>query len=87
MRLVVWYPIKLATIFLRCIPVLLRGRNNRALINLDLRQQLATCPEGIQAPDRFRRARLEGISVTAWSEVIVEPDSVICWCRIDSRLY
>jgi hypothetical protein len=37
-----WHLFKLATIFLRCIPAFFRSRNEQALVELGLRQQLAT---------------------------------------------
>jgi hypothetical protein len=37
-----WHPLKLATVFLRCIPAFFRSQNKQALVELALRQQLAT---------------------------------------------
>jgi len=42
MRLAMRHLLKLATICLRCSPALVRGRSKRAIIELALRQQLAT---------------------------------------------
>jgi hypothetical protein len=37
-----WHLLKLTTIFLRCIPALFRSQEKQALVELALRQQLAT---------------------------------------------
>ncbi len=37
-----WHLLKLAMTFLRCIPALFRSRNEQELIEIALRQQLAT---------------------------------------------
>ena len=37
-----WHWLKLATIFLRCIPVFFRSRGGQAIVELTLRQQLTT---------------------------------------------
>ena len=42
MHLAMWQLLRLTTIFLRCVPALFRSRNEQALVELALRQQLAT---------------------------------------------
>jgi len=41
MHLVMWQLLRLTTIFLRCVPGFFRSRNEQALVELALRQQLA----------------------------------------------
>jgi len=42
MLLAMWHLLKLATTLFRCVPAFIRSRNEQALIELALRQQLAT---------------------------------------------
>ena len=85
--------LRLTTIFLRCVPALFRSRNNQAIVELALRQQLATYalkgPKPlITSVDRTFWVFLSRI----WSEwkenlVIVQPDTVVRWHRKGFRLY
>jgi hypothetical protein len=45
MHLAMGHRVKLATIFLRCIPAFFRSRNEQVIVELALRQQLATFSE------------------------------------------
>jgi hypothetical protein len=87
------HPLKLVTIFLRCIPASFRSRNEQALVELALRQQLATFAlkgpkPRITPSDRafwvFRSTIWSG-----WKDalVIVQPDSAAHWHRKRFRLY
>ena len=42
MHLAMWPLLKFVTLLLRCIPAFFRSRNNQAIVELALRQQLAT---------------------------------------------
>jgi len=93
MLLAMWHLLKFATALFRCIPAFFRSRNEQALIELALRQQLATYaqrgPEPrITAVDRAFWAFLS----RSWSGrkevlVIVQPDTVVRWHRKGFRLY
>ena len=50
MRLAMRNLLKLATIFLRCIPAFFRSRSRQAIVELALRQQLATFAEKGRRP-------------------------------------
>ena len=45
-----WHRLKLASIFLRCIPAFFRSRSRQAIVELALRQQLATFAEKGRRP-------------------------------------
>jgi hypothetical protein len=75
--------LRLTTSFLRCVPALFRSRNNQAVVELALRQQLATFalkrPEPrITWADRNFWIFLSRIWL-GWKEalVIVQPDTVV----------
>ncbi len=93
MRFALCQLLRLATIFLRCFPAFFRSRNEQALIELALRQQLATYAQRgpkprITSVDRIFWALLSRIW-SGWKEnlVIVQPDTVVRWHRTSFRLY
>ena len=82
MRLDMRQLLKLATIALRCIPALFRSRSKQAIVELALRQQLATFSEKGRHPritpvDRGFWVMLSR-TWSGWKEVlvIVQPDTV-----------
>jgi len=88
-----WPLLKFVMLLLRCIPAFLRSRNNQAIVELALRQQLATYAlkgpkPRITSVDRIFWAFLSRIW-SGWREVlvIVQPDTVIRWHRTSFRLY
>jgi len=85
--------LKLATIFLRCIPAFFRSRNEQVIVELALRQQLATFTEKGHRPritpaDRGFWVLLSRVW-SGWKEIliIVQPETVIRWHRKGFRLY
>ena len=83
-----WHLLKLATTLLRCIPAFFRCRNEQALVELALREQLATYsqrgPKPRIAPvDRAFWVLLSQIW-SGWKDtlVIVQPDTVVRWHRL-----
>jgi putative transposase len=85
--------LKLATIFLRCIPAFFRSRSKQAIVELALRQQLATFAEKGRRPritpsDRGFWVFLSKV-LSEWKEilVIVQPETVVRWHRKGFRLY
>ncbi len=88
-----WHLLKLATIFLRCIPALFRSRSKQAIVELALRQQLATFAEKGRRPritpaDRGFWVLLSRMW-SGWKEilVIVQSDTMVRWHRKGFRLY
>jgi hypothetical protein len=93
MRLPRLHLLKLALIFLRCIPAFFRSRSNQAIVELTLRQQLATFPQ------KGRRPRITPVDRGFWvflSQVwprwkailvIVQPETVVRWHRKGFKLY
>jgi hypothetical protein len=88
-----WHLLKFATTLFRCVPAFFRSRNEQALIELALRQQLATYtlrgPKPRITPvDRVFWAFLCR-TWSGWKEVlvIVQPDTVVRWHRKGFRLY
>ncbi len=88
-----WHLLKLAMTFLRCLPAFFRSRNEQALVELALRQQLATYAQKGPRPritpaDRAFWASLSRIW-SGWRKalVIVQPDTVVRWHRKGFRLY
>jgi putative transposase len=82
-----WHLLKLATTLLRCIPAFFRSRNNQALVELALPQQLATYTQKGSKPritpaDRAFWVFLSQVC-SGWREtlVIVQPDTVVLWHR------
>ncbi len=93
MLLAMWHLLKLTTISLRCIPALFRSRSKQAIVELALRQQLATF---VQKGSRARITPADrGFWVflsqvwSGWKEilVIVQPETVVRWHRKGFRLY
>jgi len=93
MPIAMWQLLKLTTIFLRCIPAFFRSRNRQAIVELALRQQLATFAEKGRRPriapsDRGFLVFLSKV-LWEWKEilVIVQPETVVRWHRKGFRLY
>ncbi len=85
--------LELATTLFRCIPAFFRSRNEQALVELALRQQIATYTQGgvkprITPADRAFWVLLSQIW-SGWKEslVIVQPDTGVRWQRRGFRLY
>jgi putative transposase len=85
--------LRLTTIFLRCLSAFFRSRNEQAIVELALRQQLATYAlkgpkPRITSVDRTFWVFLSRIW-SGWKEnlVIVQPDTVVRWHRKGFRLY
>jgi hypothetical protein len=85
--------IKLATIAIRCVPAFFRSRRRQAIVELALRQQLATFAGKARRPritpaDRGFWVLLSRVW-SGWKEilVIVQPDTVVRWHRKGFRLY
>jgi len=82
-----WHLLKFATTLFRCIPAFFRNRNEQALVELALRQPLATYARRGPKPritpvDRAFWAFLSR-TWSGWKEVlvIVQPDTVVRWHR------
>lgn len=93
MRLAMRQLLRLVMIVVRCVPALFRGRSKQALVELALRQQLATFSEKGRRPrispaDRGFWVLLSRIW-SGWKEVlvIVQSDTVVRWHRKGFRLY
>ena len=82
-----------ATLLLRCLPALFRGRSEQALVELALRQQLATYTQKGPKPQITPADRTFWVFLSqiwsGWREtlVIVQPDTVVRWHRKGFRLY
>ena len=83
MHLAMGHLLKLATISLRCIPAFFRSRGDQAIVELALRQQLATFGQKGRRPritpaDRGFWVFLSR-SWSGWKEilVIVQPETVV----------
>ncbi len=93
MHLPMWPLFKLVMLLLRCIPAFFRSRSDQAIVELALRQQLATYAlkgpkPRITSVDRTFWVFLSRIW-SGWKEnlVIVQPDTVVRWHRKGFRLY
>jgi len=93
MHLAMWPLLKYVMLLLRCIPAFFRSRNDQALVELALRQQLATFAlkgpkPRITSVDRIFWVLLSQIG-SDWKDtlVIVQPDTVVRWHRKGFRLY
>jgi hypothetical protein len=93
MRLAMRQLLRLVRSVLRCMPALFRSRSNQALVELALRQQLATFSEKGRRPrispaDRGFWVLLSRVW-SGWKEVLVigQPDTVDRWHRKGFRLY
>jgi transposase InsO family protein len=88
-----WHLLKLATTLLRCIPAFFRSRSKQALVELALRQQLATYTQKEPEPRITPADRAFWVflsrSWSGWKEilVIVQPETVVRWHRKGFRLY
>ena len=93
MHLAMWPLLKFVMLFLRCIPALFRSPNSQAIIELALRQQLATYTQKGPKPRITPADRafwvLLSRSWSGWKEnlVIVQPETVVRWHRKGFRLY
>ena len=93
MRLPMWPLLNFAMLLLRCIPAFFRSRNEQALIELALRQQLATYALKGSRPEIAPVDRAFWVFVSqiwsGWKEtlVIVQPETVVRWHRKGFRLY
>jgi hypothetical protein len=93
MHLAMWPLLKFVMLFLRCIPAFFRSRNEQAIVELALRQQLATF--ALKGP----KPRITSVDRTFWvflsriwsgwreALVILQPDTVIRWHRKGFPLY
>jgi hypothetical protein len=78
-----WHLLRLATIFLCCIPAFFRSRNEQALVELALRQQLATYTQKGRKPRITPGDRIFWIVLSriwsGWKDalVIVQPDTIV----------
>ena len=93
MHLAMWPLFKLVMLLLRSIPAFFRSRNDQAIVEVALRQQLATYAlkgpkPRITSVDRTFWVFLSRIW-SGWKEnlVIVQPDTVVRWHRKGFRLY
>ena len=93
MHLAMWPLIKFVMLLLRCIPAFFRSQNNQAIVELALRQQLATFAlrgpnPRIALVDRAFWILLSR-SWSGWKEilVIVQPETVARWHRKGFQLY
>ncbi len=93
MHLAMWSLLNLVMLLLRCIPAFFRSRKEQAIVELALRQQLATYAQKKPRPqitpvDRAFWVFLSRIW-SGWKEtlVIVQPETVVRWHRKGFRLY
>ena len=93
MRVAMPQLLRLVTIALRCVPAFFRSRSKQAIVELTLRQQLATFGEKGRRPriapaDRGFWVLLSRVW-SGWKDVlvIVQPDTVARWHRKGFRLY
>jgi transposase InsO family protein len=88
-----WHLVKLVTTLLRCIPAFFRSRNEQAIVELALRQQLATYAQKGPRPRITPADRAFWVLLSqlwsGWREalVIVQPETVVRWHRRGFRLY
>ncbi len=87
------YLLNLLITFLRCIPAFFRGRRKQAIVELALRQQLATFAQRGRRPRITPADRAIWVFLLrtwpGWKEilVLVQPDTVVRWHRKGFRLY
>ena len=93
MRLIIRHLLKLLVNFLPCTPAFFRSRNEQAVVELALRQQLASYAlkgpkPRITPADRAFWVFLSRVW-SGWKEilVIVQPETVVRWHRKGFRLY
>jgi len=93
MRLLMWSLRNFAMLLLRCFPAFCRSRNEQVLVELALRQQLATYTQEGPKPRITSADRAFWVFLyqfwSGWKEilVIVQPDTVVRWHRKGFRLY
>jgi hypothetical protein len=82
-----------AMLFLRCVLAFFRSRKEQAIVELALRQQLATCAQKRSKPRLTPLDRAFWVALSRfwprWKDalVIVKPDTVIRWHRNGFRFY
>ena len=82
-----------AMLLLRCVPALLRSRNEQALVELALRQQLATYAQKQPRPRIAPADRGFWILLSrfwaGWKDtlIFVQPETVVRWHRAGFRFY
>ena len=93
MHLAMWPLLRFVMLLLRCLPAFFRNRNDQAIVELALRQQLATF--ALKGP----KPRITSVDRTFWvflsriwagwreALFIVQPDTVVRWHRKGFRLY
>ncbi len=85
--------LNLATLLLRCVPAFFRSRSEQAIVELALRQQLATYAQNRLKPRLTPVDRAFWVTLLRfWPRwkgllVIVKPDTVVRWHRKGFRLY
>jgi hypothetical protein len=85
--------LNLTTLLLRCTLAFLRSRNEQVIVELALRQQLATYAQQRSKPRLTQLDRAFWVALSRlwphWKEalVIVKPDTVARWHRKGFRLY
>ena len=85
--------LNLATLLLRCTTAFFRSRNEQAIVELTLRQQLATYALTGSNPNITPLDRAFWVALSRfwprWKDtlIIVKPDTVIRWHRKGFRLY
>jgi transposase InsO family protein len=85
--------LRFATLLLRCVLAFFRGRSEQAIVELALRQQLATYAQTRSKPRLTPLDRAFWIALSRfwprWKDalVIVKPDTVVRWHRKGFRLY
>jgi hypothetical protein len=88
-----WSLLNFAMLLLFCVPALFRCRSEQALVELALRQQLATYTQKGPQPQITPADRTFWVFLSqiwsGWREtlVIVQPDTVVRWHREGFRLY
>jgi putative transposase len=94
MNLAMWPLLRFVMLLLlRCAPAFFRTRNGQAVVELALRQQLATFALNGRKPRITSVDRTFWIFLSriwsGWTEalVIVQPDTVVRWHRNGFRLY
>ena len=86
-------PLNFATLLLRCILAFFRSRQEQAIVELALRQQLATYAQKRSKPRLTPLDRAFWVALfrfwPRWEDalVIVKPDTVVRWHRKGFRLY
>ncbi len=93
MPVTMWALLNLGTILPRCFLAFFRSRAEQAIIELALRQQLATYAQREPKPQITPADRVSWVFLprlwSGWKEtlVIVQPDTVVRWHRKESRRF